>query len=114
MGRLGGSVGRASDFSSGHGLTVRGYETRIGLSVDSMEPTSDPLSPSLSAPPLLALFLSLSQKTINIKKNPITSLLCLNPPLDVCLIWNKSQAPTRPYVAWPSNPELLLTPGLHL
>ena len=45
------------------------------LTTQSLEPASDSVSPSLSAPPLLALCLSvclslsLSQKYINIKKN---------------------------------------------
>ena len=38
LGRLGGSVGEASDFGSGHGLTIRGLEPHIGLSADSSEP----------------------------------------------------------------------------
>ena len=41
---------------------VRWFEPRVGLIALSTEPTLDPLSPSLSAPPLLMLthFLSLS------------------------------------------------------
>ena len=61
-GRLGGSVGQASDFSSGHDLTVREFEPHVRLCADSAEPTSDPLSSSLSAPPPLTLCQSLSQK----------------------------------------------------
>ena len=38
MGRLGGSVGWASDFGSGHDLTVREFEPRVGLCADSSEP----------------------------------------------------------------------------
>ena len=51
-GRLGGSVGRASDFSSGHDLTVSELEPRIELCADSLEPGScfRSVSPSLSAP----------------------------------------------------------------
>ena len=37
-GRLGGSVGEASDFGSGHHLTVRGFEPRGGFCADSSEP----------------------------------------------------------------------------
>ena len=37
-GRLGGSVGWASNFSSGHNLTVRGFEPRVRLCADSLEP----------------------------------------------------------------------------
>ena len=38
LGRLGGSVGWATDFGSGHDLTVREFEPRIGLCADSSEP----------------------------------------------------------------------------
>ena len=38
QGRLGGSVGEASDFDSGHDLTARGFESHIGLCADSSEP----------------------------------------------------------------------------
>ena len=44
-----------SDFGSGRDLTVRGFEIHIELTAISMEPALDPLSPSLSAPPLYAL-----------------------------------------------------------
>ena len=51
-GRLGASVGQASDFGSGHDLTVREFEPRVGLCADSsaqsLEPVSDSVSPSLS------------------------------------------------------------------
>ena len=49
-------------FSSGPGLTVRQLEPRIGLCADSVEPAWDSVSPSLSAPRLLAFSVSLSQK----------------------------------------------------
>ena len=65
MGRLGGSVGWASDFGSGHDLAIRGFEPRASgsvLTAQSLEPASDSVSPSLSAPPLLVLCLSLSLK----------------------------------------------------
>ena len=67
-GRPGGSVGSASNFSSGHDLAARGFEPRVGLYADSSEPraASDSVSPSLSAPPLIVLSVSLSK--INIKK----------------------------------------------
>ena len=42
------------------------------LVAQSLEPTSDSVSPSLSAPPLLALCLSVSPK-INIKKKKISN-----------------------------------------
>ena len=46
-GRLGGSVGEASDFSSGRDLVVRGFEPRVELCADSLEAASDSLSLSL-------------------------------------------------------------------
>ena len=51
-------------FSSGHDLPVCEFEPRVGLCADNSEPgaASDPMSPSLSAPPLLVLCLSLSFK----------------------------------------------------
>ena len=62
-GRLGVSVGEASDIGSGLGLTVCEFKPRVGLSAVSTEPPSDPLSPSLSAHPcLFSLSLSLSLK----------------------------------------------------
>ena len=36
-GRLGGSVGSASDFGSGHDLAAREFEPRVGLCADSSE-----------------------------------------------------------------------------
>ena len=47
------------DFGSDHDLTVRGFEPLVGLCMDSVETAWDSPSPSLSAPPLLALLLSL-------------------------------------------------------
>ena len=38
VGRLGGSVGEASDSGSGHDLTVGEFEPRVGLCADSSEP----------------------------------------------------------------------------
>ena len=61
MGHLGGSVGWACDFGSGHDLAVYEFEPCVGLCADS----SDSVFPSLSAPPLLMLCLSLSK--INVK-----------------------------------------------
>ena len=55
-GRLGGSVGSASDFGSRHDLVVRGFEPHIGLCADSAGPAWD--SPSLSLPHSYALSLS--------------------------------------------------------
>ena len=37
-GCLGGSVGWASNFGSGHDLAVHGFEPRVGLCADSSEP----------------------------------------------------------------------------
>ena len=48
-------------------LQSREFEPRVGLCADSLDLASDSVSPSLSAPPPLALGLSLSK--INIKKN---------------------------------------------
>ena len=49
---------------SGHDHTVHEFEPRVGLGADSSESgaASDSVSPSLSAPPLLMLCLSLCQK----------------------------------------------------
>ena len=47
------------DFGSGHDLTVCEFKPHIGLCADSMKPAWDSLSPSLSALPLLILYLSL-------------------------------------------------------
>ena len=56
-----------SNFRTGHDLAVCELEPHIWLSAISIEPALDPLSPSMSAPPLLvpSLCLSLS-KVINI------------------------------------------------
>ena len=65
MGRLGGSVGQVSDFSSGHDLMVRGFMTHAGLCADSLEPGDCfgfCVFLSLSVPPLLMLCLPLSLK----------------------------------------------------
>ena len=64
MGRPGGSVGWASDFSSGHDLAVHEFEPESGsvLTAWSLEPASDSLSPTVSAPPQLTLCVFLSQK----------------------------------------------------
>ena len=52
---------RTPGVGAGHDLTVREFEPHIGLCADSMEPAWDSLSPSLAAPPLLVLSLSLSK-----------------------------------------------------
>ena len=64
MGRLGGAVGEATDFNQ---VTIlrsvsSSPASGSGLMAQSLEPASDSVSPSLSAPPLLMLCLSLSQK----------------------------------------------------
>ena len=48
------------DFGSGHDLEVREFEPCIELCADSAEPDWDSLSPSLFAPPVLVLSLSVS------------------------------------------------------
>ena len=48
MGHLGGSVGSASDFGSGHDLMVCGFKPHVRLYADSTEPAWDSLSLSLS------------------------------------------------------------------
>ena len=65
MGRLGGSVGEASDLGSGHDLAVCEFQPRIGLCADSSEPGARfgfCVSLSLCPSPTHALSLSLSQK----------------------------------------------------
>ena len=64
-GHLGGSVSEASNFGLGHDLAVREFEPRTGLCADGSEPGACfrfCVSLSLSAPPQLALCLSLSDK----------------------------------------------------
>ena len=63
LGCLGGSVGSASNFSSGHDLTVCEFEPRVGLYADSSEPGACLgfcVSLSLCPSPAHALSLSLS------------------------------------------------------
>ena len=76
-----------SDLGSGRDLTVCGFQPRVGLWADGSEPGAalDSVSPSLSAPPLLALYLSLLNKHLlkeNIHICEITSMwaLPLGPP----------------------------------
>ena len=63
-GRLGGSVGGASDLSSGHDLTVREFGPASGSvrTAQSLYPASDSVSPSLSALPPHTLCLCLPLK----------------------------------------------------
>ena len=58
------------NFSSGHDLTVCGSGPASGsvLTAQSLEPAYDSVSPSLSAPPLLVLCLSLKNKQTFEKK----------------------------------------------
>ena len=61
-GRLGGSVGWAADFGSGHDLPVCGLEPRVGLCADSSELGTCfgfCVSPSLCPSPAHALYLSI-------------------------------------------------------
>ena len=69
-GRLGGSVGEASDFGSGHDLTVHRFEPRVGLCADGSEPGACfGFRVSLSLPfPAHAHALSPSKISKNIKK----------------------------------------------
>ena len=62
MGCLGGLVGGASDFDSGHDLMVLEFQPHIGLAAVSAEPSLDPLSLSPSSPPSPVLFLCLKNK----------------------------------------------------
>ena len=57
--RLGGSVGEASDFSSGHDLPVHEFEPRVGLGADSSESGAALDSVSLSLCPCPTQALSL-------------------------------------------------------
>ena len=59
-GRQGGSVCWASDFGSGHDLEVCDLSPTAGsvLTAQSLDPASDSVSPSLSAPPPLKLCVS--------------------------------------------------------
>ena len=59
------------DFSSGHDLTVRGFEPHTGLCAQSTEPALDAVSLSLLLQHMhilsLSLSLSLSKTYINVK-----------------------------------------------
>ena len=68
-GRLGDSVGWASDFGSGHDLTVCEFEPLV-LTAHSLEPALDSASPSLSLCSSPAHALSLSVSKINFKGAP--------------------------------------------
>ena len=66
-GHLGGSDGWASNFGSGHDLSVHEFKPHIRLSAVSAEPASDSLFSSLSAPPLLVFSLSKINKALKKK-----------------------------------------------
>ena len=71
MGYLGSLVGSASDFGSGHDLTVCGFEPHVRLCADSSEPGARfrfCVSLSLCPSPAHALSLSVSKINKNIKK----------------------------------------------
>ena len=62
-GHLGGSVGEASNFSSGHDLTVGGFKPQVGLCADHADPGAYfRFCVSLSTFPMLTLHLSVSLK----------------------------------------------------
>ena len=61
-----GSVSWASNFGSGHDLTICEFETHTGVAVVSAGRTLDPLFPPLTAPAQLALLLS--KINIHLKK----------------------------------------------
>ena len=73
LGVPGSFSGSILDFGSGHDLTVRGFEPRVGLCADSLQPRACfgfcvSLSPSLSdPPPVHALSLSLGNKRLKKK-----------------------------------------------
>ena len=55
------------DFGSGHDVTLVGLGPTSG-SVLSVKPASDPLSPSLSAPPLLTCVMTVHSASVKISK----------------------------------------------
>ena len=71
VGRLGGSVGQAFDFGSGHDLVIRGLEPRVGLWADGSEPGACfgfCVSLSLPLPDLHTFSLSLKNKNFFLKQ----------------------------------------------
>ena len=94
-GRLGGSVGWASDFGSGHELTVGEFEPCIGLCADSLQPGACfkfYVSLSLCSSPTQALSLSPSKINKNIKKIKNKMFAQMSAPL-VCSIWDPRKIP---------------------
>ena len=64
QGRLGGSVGWVSDFSSGHDLAVPEFKPHVGsvLTAQSLQPALNSVSLSPCPSPTRALSLSLKNK----------------------------------------------------
>ena len=58
-----------SEAASGHDLMVCEFKPHVGLSAVGADAASDPLSPSLSAPPLRMRPLSLSKINKHLKNN---------------------------------------------
>ena len=76
MGRLGGSVGWAADFGSGHGLAVCEFKPRVGLCADSSEPgacfefcVSLSLWPSPTHTLCCSKIIKIKQKSKHMKRN---------------------------------------------
>ena len=99
VGRLGGSVGWPSNFSSGHDLVVCEFEPHIKLCADCSKPEapSNSMSLSLSAPPPQLLCLSaslcLSLKNKHWNKNKDYSL--------------RNNGKHKPEITWSLSPVLL-------
>ena len=79
QGRLGGSVGWATDFGSGHDLAVREFEPRVRLWADGSEPGACFrffVSLSFFPSPVHALYLSVSkinklkEKLLEVRQDP--------------------------------------------
>ena len=72
LGCLGSSVGKVSNFSSGHDLTAREFKPHIRLCADSSEfGVCFRFGHRLSAPPLLTFSLPLSLSSIKLKHKKI-------------------------------------------
>ena len=56
------------DFSSGHNLTVCGFQPHVGLCTNSTEHAQDSLSLPLSAPTLLARSLKINENKLKKKR----------------------------------------------
>ena len=113
LGRLGGSVGEASDFGSGHDLAVRGFEPRVGLCADRSEPGARfgfCVSLSLPDPSLLTLLRFLSLSKINKHSNADSDSAGLARGLGCCISNELLGAPVllelKPHLAAFSNSRL--------